>query len=159
MTIHKVDYSKIEEASDGGILLFKVMMRLEFSLKHIGYCHLGSFPTAKVDWDRYVKERLGSTFWNKIQKDPEFQVLIQSPPKKQIVNQDGRLDWEPSAAVMSSQCLIGAVRRVRNNLFHGGKSGDPDVDRNATLYKEALLVIDKILCEDRDLGAIFSGRY
>jgi hypothetical protein len=159
LTAQEVDYSKAEDVSEQGVKLFKVMMRLEFALKDIGYGACGWRQAAEVNWDRYAKEKLGLAFWQKISAAPEVEVLIQAPPKRQIIDQDGHLDWEQSAAVSCIQDLVGAIRRVRNNLFHGGKSGDPDADRNTRLYAAALFVVDQILREDDALQTSFSGRY
>ena len=59
----------------------------------------------------------------------------------------------------SIQELIAALNGVRNNLFHGGKSGDPDGDRNADLIRAALYLVDQILKENDVLHTSFSGTY
>ncbi len=159
MTAQGVNYSKTEEVLDDGIRLFKIMMRLEFALKDIGFCTPGRRQVAEVHWERYVNERLGLAFWEKIKDAADAEPLIETPPMKQIADNYGNLHWRKSGAVSSIQELIAAMRRVRNNLFHGGKSGDPDADRNAMLYLAALFVIDQILQEDEGLRTSFSGIY
>lgn len=154
-----VDYSRSESVNADGIRLFKVMMRLEFALKDTGYAVSGRRQAAEVAWDDYAKKRLGKDFWEKVKHAKDAKVLIEMPPKKQIVNQDGTLGWEECAEVSSIQDLLGAVRRVRNNLFHGGKSGDPDADRNASLYLAALFVINQALEHDDVLQTSFTGAY
>jgi len=135
------------------------MMRLEFALKDTGYAVAGRRQTAEVQWDRYANEKLGSEFWEKIKEATKVKALVQTPPKRQIVDQDGNLDWEEVGVVSCVQELVGALRRVRNNLFHGGKSGDPDACRNARLYSASLYVIDKILKEDDIIRTSFTGKY
>ena len=159
MTNKQVDYSKIDEISTNGLRLTKIMMRLEFALKDAGYCAPGNCGAAEVEWDRYAKEKLGVAFWTRIKGCSQIKVLIDSPPKKQVIDAAKTLKWAGVGAVMSIQELVGAVRRVRNNLFHGGKSGDPDSDRNAELFEATLFVIDQILQEDSELQVIFSGNY
>lgn len=159
MTAQEVDYSKIDEVADDGVRLFKVMMRLEFALKDAGYASSDRRQAAEVEWDRYANEKLGSAFWRKIKGAANAETLIQTPPKRQVVDQSGNLDWEKAGTVSSVQELVGALRRVRNNLFHGGKSGDPDSDRNAKLYVASLYVIDQILKEDDIVRTIFTGNY
>lgn len=158
--MHKeVDYSKIDDVADKGIRLFKVMMRLEFALKDSGYASSGQRQAAEVNWDLYANKKLGATFFQRIKEDRDVEELIKAPPKKQTVDQGGNLHWEAANSVASVQELIGAVRRVRNNLFHGGKSGEPDADRNDRLYTASLHVIDRILKEDDEVRASFSGLY
>lgn len=159
LTALEIDYSKAKNVSDQGVKLFMVMMRLEFALKDIGFGVPGRRQAAEVNWDHYTNEKLGSPFWEKIKVAPEVEALIKTPPKRQIIDLDGNLGWEHTGAVSSIQDLIGAVRRVRNNLFHGGKSGDPDADRNTLLYAAALFVVDRILREDDVLQTSFSGTY
>ena len=154
-----IDYSKIDEVTEDGVRLTKVLMRLEFALKDAGYVVAGQRQTAEVQWDRYANEKLGSAFWNKIKEATSAAALIESPPKRQVVDQGGNLAWEEAGAVKSVQELVGALRRVRNNLFHGGKSGDPDAERNARLYAASLYIIDQILREDDIVRTIFTGQY
>ena len=159
MVNQNVDYSKIDDIANDGLRLFKVMMRLEFALKDLGYCKLGRGQAAEVTWDKYANEKLGQPFLEKIRTSEYAVVLIETPPKKQVVGQSGNLSWVPVGAVTSVQDLIGSLRRVRNNLFHGGKSGDPDGARNAALFTGALYVVDQILRDDDDLRTIFTGHY
>ncbi|WP_417809705.1 hypothetical protein [Thioclava sp.] len=159
MNDQNIDYSKIDEVSEDGVRLFKVMMRLEFALKDAGYVMAGQRQAAEVQWDRYAKEKLGSAFWSEIKKATSAAALIESPPKRQVVDKGGNLAWEDSGAVRSVQELVGALRRVRNNLFHGGKSGDIDAERNARLYAASFYVIEQILIEDDIVQTIFTGQY
>jgi hypothetical protein len=154
-----IDYSKIDEVTEDGVRLTKILMRLEFALKDAGYVVAGQRQAAEVQWDRYANEKLGSAFWSKIKGATSAAALIETPPKRQVVDQGGNLAWEEAGAVESVQELVGALRRVRNNLFHGGKSGDPDAERNARLYAASLYIIDQILREDDIVRTIFTGQY
>ena len=155
----KVDYAKIEEYPAEADRLFKVMMRLEFALKEIGFCRAANNQNTGVDWDRFANERLGTPFFNTIIEEGTLCVLVQSPPKHQTIDDQGNLAWKTVAAVSNIQELVGSIRRVRNNLFHGGKSGDPDRDRNEDLVADALRVIDAVLKNDDDLRMMFEGLY
>jgi hypothetical protein len=154
-----VNYAKIEEHPAGCDRLLKVMMRLEFALKGIGCCRAVKKQNVKVDWDRFANERLGSAFFDEVEAEGTASVLIQSPPKRQVVDGQGYLNWEQAGAVWNTQELVGSLRRVRNNLFHGGKSGDPDRDRNDALIANALTVLDVILQKDADLRMMFEGNF
>lgn len=154
-----MDYSKVDEITEDGLRLFKVMMRLEFALKELGYCKQGKGQAVEVAWDKYANEKLGKQFFENIGASKNGKVLIDEPPKKQAIDQNGDLIWEKAGAVISVQELIGSFRRVRNNLFHGGKSGDPDRDRNDQLISGAIFVADQILKENDVLQTIFEGNY
>ena len=155
----EVSYKMIDEHPAKADRLFKVMMRLEFALKEKGYCRVKNSQSLQVAWDKFAKECLDSDFFKKINAGGTADVLIKTPPKRQIRDTEGRLTWEESGVVSNTQELIGSLRRVRNNLFHGGKSGDPDRDRNDELVRAALCVIDAILQYNDDLRTIFEGKY
>ena len=159
MAAPKVDYSRIDNVSEEANRLFKVMMRLEFALKDLGFFASGRRAIAEVDWVRFANDQLDADFWQRIKVADEVQVLIHAPPKRQIVDKDGNLDWQDRGEVGSIQELIAALNGVRNNLFHGGKSGDPDGDRNADLIRAALYLVDQILKENDVLPTSFSGTY
>lgn len=159
MPVSEVDYSKIDDVSEEATRLFKVMMRLEFALKDIGFFVPGRRAVAEVDWIRFANDQLGADFWQRIKLSEEVQVLIHAPPKKQIVDEGGHLIWLDRSEVVSVQELIAALNGVRNNLFHGGKSGDPDGNRNADLIRAALYLVDQVLKEDDVLQTSFSGAY
>ncbi|MEM6891058.1 MAG: hypothetical protein AAF636_23420 [Pseudomonadota bacterium] len=159
MTVQEVDYSKIDDVSEEASRLFKVMMRLEFALKDVGFFVPGRRAVAEVDWVRFANDQLGADFWQRIKSADEVQVLIHAPPKKQIVDDCGHLSWQDRGEVVSVQELIAALNGVRNNLLHGEKSGDPDSNRNADLIRAALYLVDQVLREDDVLHTSFSGAY
>lgn len=159
MTVPEVDYSKILDVSEEANRLFKVMMRLEFALKDVGFFVPGRRAVAEVDWVRFANDQLGADFWQRIKLADEVQVLIHAPPKKQIVDERGHLIWQNRGEAVSVQELIASLNGVRHNLFHGGKSGDPDGNRNADLIRAALYLVDQVLKEDDVLHSSFSGAY
>jgi hypothetical protein len=64
----------------------------------------------------------------------------------------------------NTQQLLEAICMVRNNLFHGGKSGDPDADysdprRNQNLIAESQWVLGLALERHDDVRFAFEGRY
>jgi hypothetical protein len=70
------------------------------------------------------------------------------PPKKQVV-QGGGLNWEDSVPTASEiKTLIIYVRRIRNNLFHGGKFPEGpmhDVARDTELLRSGVSVLKALL--------------
>ena len=154
----KIDFSAIENIPTEAVHFFKIMMRLEYALKVIGFGKMDG-DRIEICWDRYANERFGKDGFKAIRENKKAKTLIDTPPKKQVIKQDGKLDFRDVAKVTSVQELLGAVRRVRNNLFHGGKSGDPDHDRNDALIAEATCVITEMLLADEDLRITFEGRY
>lgn len=70
------------------------------------------------------------------------------PPKKQVARA-GRLYWEDAPATQGSDTerLLVHVRRVRNNLFHGGKFSEtwPYPERSGKLVGASLVVLQACL--------------
>lgn len=154
-----INYQKIEEVPAGAERLFKVMMRLEFALKEIGFARLRPNGSVEVDWNRFAKHGVSQNFIDRLNDNGRCQTLLTLPPKKQTVSASGYLMWEDSSPPSSKQDFIGALCRVRNNLFHGGKSGDPDIDRNEALISDALVGIEELLQDNADLHQMFAGEY
>jgi hypothetical protein len=95
--------------------------RLEYALKAAGF-HKGD-GVAEPDW-RSFAESVPAIFENKTDGalGEGIRYILDHPPKKQMIV-DGSLAWADSAPntdLHSDRVLI-YVRRVRNNLFHGGK--------------------------------------
>jgi hypothetical protein len=55
--------------------------------------------------------------------------------------------------------LLVAVRAVRNNVVHGGKSGHPDGERNMTLVREAQWILEEALQVNERVRKAFEGYY
>ncbi|MEQ8899292.1 MAG: hypothetical protein RID23_19595 [Roseovarius sp.] len=157
----KVDYSKVKELPENSLELFKIFMRLEFALKALKYCYQPEEKAQKVniDWESYANAKLGEDFFARMVASRKADALINNPPQTQVTECDGALGWKKVGRAKSVNDLLASVRRVRNNLFHGGKHGDADCDRNPELVSEALFVIDEILKCDSDLHDMFAGNH
>jgi hypothetical protein len=133
------------ELKDATFEFFYWFSRFEFALKenkHLKDRSPGA--KAKPDWESFV-EKYAAQF----STSAETENLIRLHPKQQIISDQG-LDWRP---VGLSHCngdlcrVVTMLRTVRNNLFHGGKHGDRDVDdrkRNLELLKVGKVVLDQL---------------
>jgi hypothetical protein len=102
------------------VQFFKTFARFEYALKAAGY-HKGD-GNAKPDWDRFAQS-IDSCFEQPLSDALAAAVkfLIETPPKRQVLV-DGKLEWEEAREEgPDSRKLSIYIRRVRNNLFHGGK--------------------------------------
>lgn len=146
--------------TDDAATLLATFLRFEFALKEYGFCPKNG--DACVEWDRVAK-KLGPNFYARIKNSGKANTIMQRPPLKQIAR-DHSLDWKECRPPANVCQLMLAVRRVRNNLVHGGKSGDPEDDRgnphrNKNLIAEAQWVIEQALHELDDVKNLFEGRY
>jgi len=126
---------------------FEKIARFECAMKFGRFCRKGSNGIAEPDWKGLIKEagpKLSKFDSADVAKAMEY--LTTCPPKVQVYD-DGRASFQAQAldgADKGSQSLA-AAKRVRNNLFHGGKhTGHKDEEeRNDELLRHAALVIDK----------------
>jgi hypothetical protein len=101
--------------------VFVTFARCEYALKAAGF-HKGD-GVAEPNWQDFAASVL-IIFDNPPYADLKEAVeyICHHPPKRQMIK-DGNLVWEDAAANtnLQSDLVLTYVRRVRNNLFHGGK--------------------------------------
>ncbi len=138
---------------------FRVFSRVEYSLKASGY-HKGE-GTAEVDWRSFAKvvQPLIEAPSDPLLKEA-IDFLLESPPKKQEIR-SGLLYWadsEPSTDILADKVLI-YIRRVRNNLFHGGKFNDNwfAPERSEPLIKHSLVVLAACICQVDEVCRAYKG--
>lgn len=135
-------------------------LRFEFALKEAGFGPENG--DARVEWGRVTKQ-LGAGFFARVEESGKACTLMQKPPKKQTTRNYG-LEWEQKTPPKTISDLLEAARRVRNNLVHGGKSGDPEYDaddlhRNENLIREAQWIVEQALHELPEVRGYFEGHY
>lgn len=88
--------------------------------------------------------------------------LEREPPLKQVVR-DNNLTWEPAPVGQNTRAknIFVCVRRVRNNLFHGGKFEDTFRlnQRDRQLLESSLIILQRCTEVDEMLGKkyVFMG--
>ncbi|MCK4713499.1 MAG: hypothetical protein KAT26_11535 [Marinosulfonomonas sp.] len=120
-----------------------VVIRFEFSLKECGFCISDRNAAVKADWQEFART-LDEDFFKQIEADKRVKEMFNPAPRQQIISH-GSLDWREKKPATNNQELLDAVKRVRNNLLHGGKSAAPDEYRNPTLVKEALFILTEAI--------------
>jgi hypothetical protein len=137
--------------------------RFEYALKAMGILkeHKG-VPVAEANWDSFAAQ-----FSDRLSKydAPNFQearrIILENPPKKQVI-QDGAIKWATSAfeGRMADEELLLYVRRVRNNLFHGGKFNGNWLDpaRSYDLLQQSLVVLEACLSVSKELKEAYENK-
>ena len=127
--------------------LFRTFARFEYALKAAGF-HNGN-GGAEANWRDFAVS-VSAHF-----DDPQDEgfkeaiaYILEHPPNKQLV-EDGELIWDavvPQTDLHSDRVLI-YVRRVRNNLFHGGKFNGHwfEPQRSAELLRHSLTILNACL--------------
>jgi hypothetical protein len=139
---------------------FKLFAQYEYALKAMGYGTAGSKGQAEPDWDRFSNE-IGAvimTLEDAALAEARLYIL-EHPPKRQIWV-DGAVQWQdvPNDE-RSPQLLFAHIRRVRNNLYHGGKFNGRwiDPDRSAQLMGKAMLILERLVTLDEQLDEAIHG--
>ena len=138
----------LSQMPPAAISFFATFSRFEFALKRSDYARMEASGVVSADWDGFAK-LLGKAFFGKVENSGRASALINRPPKKQVLR-SGKLDWDPVSKPTNAQELFGAIRRVRNNLFHGAKFStgvEGDAVRDQQLLEEASWVLHAALAE------------
>jgi hypothetical protein len=121
--------------------------RFEYALKRAGY-HSPDGKAALADWDGFENVLTGLPAADLTPVLASGDYILAKPPKKQVVASGG-LSWEESAPTASQiKMLIIYIRRIRNNLFHGGKFPEGpvhDVARDTDLLRSGVSVLKALL--------------
>lgn len=164
-----IDFGQIDNLPPGTEAFFKVFSRFEFALKESGHVRaVGDGNDAQASWDDFaakLDDTLGKgVFFDYVRTSGQAPTLLERPPKKQVCHGQSLSFVAPKKHATNSIELFNFVKRVRNNLFHGGKSGDPDADtddpkRNEKLIAEARWVLEEAIRHHEFVRNAFEGRY
>lgn len=135
-----------EELKRACFEFFYWFSRFEFVLKENGFLK-SEEPEAKAEpsWEKF-RER----YKDEYQTSEEAKSLIKLHPKRQVVSAYKQLAWKPVGINHCNNDLcrvIAMLSTIRNNLFHGGKHGDIEVDdknRNLSLLSIGKQVLDQL---------------
>lgn len=128
---------------------FLALSRMEFALKVSGFT-VENITEAKPNWDRFSSS-IKESYLN--ESNPEFleavSYYLHNPPAKQVIT-NGVLDWKHTSNNNLSEIenALLLVRRVRNNLFHGGKYNmqmNEETARNSLLLNHGITILNGVL--------------
>ena len=131
-----------------------IFSRFEYALKKNNFLKKGVRGNAEADWDKFAKSLDKKISLDAI-NSKEFQTsttyFFNHPPKKQIVDDNSNLGWKDETIAKKQrnfEKLLVLVRRVRNNLFHGGKFHGEYIhglERNKKLIKFSIVILMECL--------------
>ncbi len=126
--------------------------RMEYALKETRqYLNNNASP----NWDKFANT-IDNSFIELVNRDEKLKNAVnyfkEHPPKKQSV-ENGNLvfiETDFDTTQKETQQILMFVRKVRNNLFHGGKYRNDNIndDRDEELIKYSLLILDE--CKSLD---------
>ena len=124
-------------------VFFHAFSRAEYALKASGFNN-GDGP-AEANWKSFassVEVLIANAALPELKEAIDF--FLNSPPKKQVII-NGVIQWDVSEPQTNSKAdkLLIYVRRVRNNLFHGGKFNGRwfEPERSELLLRHGLTIL------------------
>jgi transcriptional regulator with XRE-family HTH domain len=153
----QVGQSIVAQLGTSGEVLLEfvaVYARLEYALKQAGRVDDGG--QLRVRWQEFIAET--APYFrpdaNTALREA-VRYIAEHPPKKQVLV-DGRVAWrevQPGTLDIPLQTLVEHVRRIRNNLFHGGKFASnliAEPARNERLLYSGVLVLNEVVRLSRE---------
>lgn len=139
--------------------LFRTFARAEYALKAAGW-NSGE-GDARANWTAFAKS---VDAWFQAPASDEVRdavdFLLASPPKKQVVV-NGVLQWREVKPETNSKAdlTLQYVRRVRNNLFHGGKFNGHwfEPERSELLLRHTLTVLRAVIEASPEVREAYFG--
>jgi hypothetical protein len=134
--------------------------RFEYTLKETGFCKAGRNGNAEPNW-RCLGEKIGRDLADC--KDQNvvgaIQYLVNDPPQVQkCVGRRPEFREDRLQGENHGEKAIEAVRRVRNNLFHGGKhTPHSPPGRDEKLIFCSLIILEACLNLREDLRSEFEA--
>jgi len=137
--------------------------RFEFALKASGFVRAGRNESAEPDWAAF--SAAVSPDFDALAASPRFPCreeldgLLKAPPRVQRYGAAG-LRWEEAGlgtGPMVERLGI-AIRRVRNNLFHGGKDLVVSRPRDLVLIRQASRTLAVLTGLNTSVKNAFHGR-
>lgn len=120
-----------------GFDLFCVFARFEYAMKRGGFRRANAPEAA---WTTFAQS-LPDEFCENAAATGGVSILFDEPPRALVMTADGGAEWDANPVRPTNNAeLFDAVKRVRNNLFHGDKQYD--VARDTELVQAALLVLN-----------------
>jgi len=129
---------------------FLSFSKFEFALKTAGFA-TGNEKKVSPDWVSFAAS-LKNTFDKTQNKNltDSIDYFLNNPPWKQVLI-NGAMHWDasvPNNGISEIEKVLLLIRRVRNNLFHGGKFNfdiHKDKERTITLLKSSLVILNACL--------------
>ena len=137
---------------------FRLFSRFEYSLKATRFC---KEDKVEADWKKFAEDiHEGFQDLKRETLVEATKYILANPPKKQVIKQGG-IAWSDSspASVNDTDLLLLYVRRVRNNLFHGGKFNGNRLapQRSEQLLNSSIIVLECALDINNDVKQAFEN--
>jgi hypothetical protein len=132
--------------------------RFEYTLKETSFCKADQYGNAKPHWTRFQKS-IGAALGGRDDQNvvSAIRYLVDTPPQVQKYEHGDAIFREvPLRGDNDGERAIEAARRVRNNLFHGGKhTPHSPPERDEKLIRCSLTLLEACLNLRQELRETF----
>lgn len=146
---------------------FAAFSRFEYALKRSGF--IGTRPKIKIEecWEAFAKTKRVEKCFNEVcsqdtRTADALTFLTKKPPKQQCLGPHGLTFEDVKDGQKGLLQVTLWLRRIRNNLFHGGKYPMPlgpfDPVREEQLIESGLVLLEAFLKCDASLRHAFLER-
>ena len=138
---------------------FRVFSRAEYALKASGFNN-GDGP-AEANWGKFARavEAFVANPGTPVVREA-IAFILAEPPKKQFI-ENGQIQWREVKPNTDSDAdaLFQYIRRIRNNLFHGGKFNGNwfAPERSEGLMKAGLAILLAAVEAEHDVREAYHG--
>ena len=141
---------------------FLVFSRFEFALKFAGYAR-GNENYVEPNWKCFaasIRDRFDKNHSPQLAQACDY--FLVNPPNQQVWI-DSSLAWSPNIPTNRNsepELLIALVKRVRNNLFHGGKyhaKMHEETARSEELLRGSILILEECLRASPKVRRAYGG--
>jgi hypothetical protein len=129
------------------INFFVKFSRFEYCLKQKGCIRVRNNGEVQADWDKFWDEMIESEYFENLKKITS--ILEANPPKVLKINSNN-LVWSDEPFQNPFQLL----KRIRNNLFHGGKF--LETTRNSALLITCIQLLDFCINKNKEISSIYN---
>lgn len=158
--LHKLISDVVDDPNLRNVfVMFSMFSRWEYALKRIPKYTYVFGKDLRADWKAFGKLN-NDTFVSGRNHENSVAVnfFLANPPKIQVLN-DGCLGWSNAKTYDASEplleWLLDCVKRVRNNLFHGGKfpsSPISDPSRDLNLIMHSIEILESCFLIDEEVA-------
>ena len=124
--------------------------KFEYALKQAAFTRVGARGQVEADWAAFqssVHSVVDSLLPSEDPRAKSARALMNEPPGVQALQPDKTPKWESAGTwgKTDTDRLCSALKRVRNNLFHGGKELRGTLARDLDLVRWGLDVLDMLI--------------
>jgi len=104
-SLENIDLNILDVHPKNAVLLFKVMMRLEYAIKETGFIKTNRKNKVSCDWNSFATNTITNDFYDNLVTKGVAPTLFENPPSHQVLTRDGCLGFVDAEKPSNAQEL------------------------------------------------------